>query len=98
MSGRRLLAFALAVALAALAAWAMLPREAFAQTAQNQRCFACHAQRGLSTVEVNGAPRSVEVNADFWARSVHSRLDCTSCHVGGSGKKFRCLSSHRAAW
>ena len=82
MSYRRLLAFAVAVALAALAAWAMLPREAFARTAQNQRCFACHAQQGLSTVEVNGALRSVEVNTDSWARSVHSRLDCTSCHVG----------------
>ena len=82
MSHRRLLALALAVALAALAAWAMIPGSALAGTAQNQRCFACHAQSGLSTVEANGALRSVTVNTDYWSRSVHSQLDCTSCHVG----------------
>jgi hypothetical protein len=82
VSARRLLVFAAAVALAALAAWVMLPGAAFAQTTQNQRCFACHAQQGLSTVQVNGATRSVEVNTDTWIRSVHSQLDCTSCHVG----------------
>jgi Doubled CXXCH motif (Paired_CXXCH_1) len=83
VSCRRLFALALAVTTAALAAWAMLPPPAFAQTNQgNDRCFACHAQKGLSTVEVNGALRSVSVDTDYWARSVHSRLDCTSCHVG----------------
>lgn len=82
MTGRRLLVCAVAIALAALAACAMLSEDALAQAAQNERCFACHAQSGLSTVEVNGQLRSLEVDTDYWHRSVHSRMDCTACHVG----------------
>jgi nitrate/TMAO reductase-like tetraheme cytochrome c subunit len=82
VSVRRLLALAVAVTLSALAAWAMLPERALAQTARNERCLACHAQSSLSTVEVNGQLRSLRVNTDYWQRSVHSRMDCTACHVG----------------
>jgi hypothetical protein len=80
VSYRRLLAFALAAALAALAAWAMLPREAFAQTNKdNERCLRCHADMS-GTVSANGTHASLTVSPDVYGSSVHSLLDCTSCH------------------
>ncbi len=80
MRHRRLLAFALAIALAALAAWAMIPGSAFAQTnPNNERCLRCHADAS-GTVSANGQQVSLAVPAHVYASSVHSQLDCTSCH------------------
>ncbi|HJW76211.1 MAG TPA: hypothetical protein VJ787_11190 [Thermoleophilia bacterium] len=80
MSGRRLLGFAVAVTLAALAAWGMLPQAASAQTnKENERCFSCHADM-KGTVTADGDQASLRVPPHVYGSSVHSQLDCTSCH------------------
>jgi hypothetical protein len=80
VSARRLLVFAAAVALAALAAWVMLPGAAFAQTnPDNERCLSCHADM-TGTVDANGKQASLQVSGDEYDHSMHSQLDCTSCH------------------
>ena len=49
---------------------------------QDDRCLECHAKPGLGTVDVNGEQKSLTIPKDHWYDSVHSRLDCTSCHAG----------------
>lgn len=80
---RRILAFGLAVALAALLAWVMLPSSAFAQASdQNGRCLACHQRTDLGSTVVEGRATTLTIDTDAWGHSMHSRLDCTSCHLG----------------
>jgi hypothetical protein len=80
VSGRRLLAFSVAAALAALAAWGMLPQAASAQTnGGNDRCLSCHADMA-GTVDADGHRGSLRVSPHVYGSSVHSQLDCTSCH------------------
>lgn len=48
----------------------------------NGRCFVCHAKPDIGTVVVEGERKSLVVTADDTHDSIHSRLDCTACHVG----------------
>lgn len=82
MRGRRLIALAVAVALAGLLAWVLLPPAAFAQVNRdNARCLRCHADQ-TGTVVANREEKSLRVTSATFNSSVHSLLDCTSCHPG----------------
>jgi len=48
----------------------------------NERCYACHAKGRPAQIVVNGAQRSLTVSPAVYDHSLHSLLDCTSCHVG----------------
>lgn len=49
---------------------------------KDDRCLECHAKPDLGMVKVNGEQKSLTISKDHWYSSVHSRLDCTSCHAG----------------
>lgn len=49
---------------------------------ENGRCFKCHAQADLGTIEVEGETKSLTVTPQEVHGSIHSRLDCTACHAG----------------
>lgn len=49
---------------------------------ENGRCFKCHAQPDLGTIEVEGETKSLTVTPQDVHGSIHSRLDCTACHAG----------------
>lgn len=83
----RYVGWGVALALTGLATWFVFSPAALAQTgsqdgSQNASCLACHAKPGLGTVTVNGATKSLTIDQAHWNASVHSLLDCTSCHVG----------------
>jgi hypothetical protein len=71
---------ALVVALAA--AEAAVAQEFPLAQGENERCFECHEQPDLGTIEVEGETRSLTVGPRDVHDSIHSRLDCTACHVG----------------
>jgi len=60
-----------------LAGWLMGATTALAQSKAD--CLACHSDSSL-TKEVNGKQVSVFVDEKAFGASVHSFLDCTSCH------------------
>jgi hypothetical protein len=79
---RRLVALAVALTLAGLLAWALQPPAAFAQVnPDNVRCLRCHADQ-TGTVIANGKQKSLQVKPQIYNSSIHSLLDCTSCHPG----------------
>ncbi len=84
---RVLVAGVLVVLAAGAAAVAPAPAAAAQTTTQNDRCFACHERPGLGTVDVNGEQKSLTVDRAAYEASVHSLLDCTSCHVGFKADK-----------
>ena len=51
-------------------------------TGKTDRCLECHSKPDLGTVEVNGVEKTLTVDQDAWHDSMHSRMDCTSCHAG----------------
>jgi hypothetical protein len=88
---RRLLPIA-AVLVVALSATLIAAGAAFAQgNPVNERCYACHDKPGLASIDANGVRRSLTVGAGVYDHSMHSLLDCTSCHIG-----FK-ASTHTAA-
>ncbi len=80
--GRRSSASGLALGIAVLVILVWSPAASAQTSTQNDRCFACHAQTDLGTVDVNGVQKSLTVDRAVWDTSLHSLLDCTSCHVG----------------
>ena len=77
------LALVASCALVATAVWLAPAAPAFGQANRaNDRCFACHAKAQPTRVVVNGVPRSLTVVRAVYNHSLHSLLDCTSCHVG----------------
>lgn len=75
------LALALVIVLVLTAA--ALPASAAAQSNRdNERCLSCHGPGAKGQVDVNGTTRSIAVDTAAWDHSLHSLLDCTSCHVG----------------
>jgi cytochrome c553 len=79
---RRILILAAAAAFSVVFALVLLPRAAFAEVnPDNARCLRCHADQA-GTVSVNGRPKSLQVHPAVYDSSVHSLLDCTSCHPG----------------
>jgi hypothetical protein len=83
MSRRRAAVVALAAACLLLAAAGPASAVTFTiPVGKTDRCLACHAKPDLGTVTVNGEEKSLTVDVDAWRGSMHSRMDCTSCHAG----------------
>ncbi len=51
---------------------------------ENTDCLKCHAIAGLK-IERDGREVSLHVDAERYAQSVHSELDCISCHLDLDG-------------
>ena len=80
---RRAVAASLAASAVTVFALALAAAPAGAQANRaNDRCFACHAKPQASRVVVDGQARSLTVTPAVYDHSLHSLLDCTSCHVG----------------
>jgi predicted CXXCH cytochrome family protein len=47
-----------------------------------QACGECHNAGNTGTIEVEGETRSLAVDLDAYAASMHGQLDCTACHLG----------------
>lgn len=73
------------LALLFAAAAALVPAAAIAQ--ENSECLDCHADR-TATGERAGRTISVFVDEKAFGASVHSSLDCVSCHADLAGKEF----------
>ncbi|HVR71804.1 MAG TPA: hypothetical protein VMT87_13265 [Vicinamibacteria bacterium] len=68
----------------------------------NDTCFACHADPALTLDLPTGEVRSMTVDAEVFAGSVHgARLSCTDCHPGHGDyphpeRVYRTLAEYRA--
>jgi hypothetical protein len=83
MSTRRLVLLALAAACLVVLAAAPAYAVTFTiPTGKTDRCLECHAKPDLGTITVNGKEKSLTIDTDAWHSSMHSRMDCTSCHAG----------------
>jgi predicted CXXCH cytochrome family protein len=83
MSVRRAALAVLAAALLLLTAASSASAITFTiPTGKTDRCLECHGKPGLGTVDVNGVEKSLTIDTDAWHQSMHSRMDCTSCHAG----------------
>ncbi|MGP1677795.1 MAG: cytochrome c3 family protein [Burkholderiales bacterium] len=75
-----------------IAAWLALVAALFAVTSlgasaagpalskQDQECLACHSADGLDKKLANGETLSLHVQAEAYAKSVHSKIGCAVCH------------------
>ncbi len=59
--------------------WTVLVAAPPAVAQENDDCLQCHATEGLA-LERNGRRVSLFVDGERAAQSVHSSLDCVSCH------------------
>ena len=62
----------------------------------NTRCFECHAQPDLGTIEVEGETKSLTVTPEDVHGSIHARLDCTACHAGFQPREH--MPEETAGW
>ena len=69
----------------------------FSAAASDEQCLVCHGEAGLRS----DSGRSLHVDAAILKSSVHSSLDCTSCHEGVKGyphpqpmRRPSCTSCH----
>ena len=68
----------------------------------NDTCFACHSDPALTLDVPTGEVRSMTVDAEVFAGSVHgARLSCTDCHPGHGDyphpeRVYRTLAEYRA--
>ena len=82
MSPRRAVLITLAAVCLLLVAAAPAAAVTFTiPTGKTDRCLECHSKPDLGTIEVNGAEKTLTVDQSAWHDSVHSRMDCTSCHA-----------------
>jgi predicted CXXCH cytochrome family protein len=75
------LVLTLALALLLLAAAAPAPAAAALSPAAEE-CGQCHNAGNTGTVDVDGVTKSLAVDLDAYAASLHGQLDCTACHLG----------------
>ena len=71
----------------------------------NDDCLMCHSDESM-TMEKNGKEVSIYVNQNIFQHSVHSKLNCISCHVGFDPEavphkenitQVNCLNCHKDA-
>jgi predicted CXXCH cytochrome family protein len=73
-----------------------------AATDANDTCLACHSDPALTLALPTGEVRSMAVDGEAFARSVHgARLSCTDCHSGHGDyphpeRAYRTLGEYRA--
>ena len=48
---------------------------------EDEECLFCHAEAGLTKETPDGKVKSLYVDADVFANSLHGENGCTSCHV-----------------
>jgi cytochrome b subunit of formate dehydrogenase len=89
--------------LQAIAAALILLAGAQASRAQNadlsnKTCLSCHGQASFSTKLAGGRTRELFVAADHFARSVHGKLQCTSCHSDITAIPHTSPAMPAAAW
>lgn len=81
----------------------ILPSKIYAQSIED--CLMCHSDTEL-TMEKKGKTISLFVDENIYNKSVHSKLNCVSCHKGFNPediphadpiKEVNCVSCHNAA-
>ncbi len=81
----------------------ILPSKIYAQSIED--CLMCHSDNEL-TMEKKGKTVSLFVDENIYKKSVHSKLNCVSCHKGFKAediphadpiKEVNCVSCHNAA-
>ncbi len=74
-------AVAHALAAAVLALASLTAVAAAGQISQaDQQCLGCHGTKGMETKAADGDTLSLYVQADLFAKSVHSMIGCAVCH------------------
>lgn len=58
----------------------LLSASAAAQSEEDNKCLACHAQEGLSKTFGKAETLSLRVNGEEVAKSIHGPLGCIACH------------------
>lgn len=82
----------------------LLPVLAQAQSGSKEICLSCHGVQGLEKVR-KGKAVSLYVDREKFSQSVHSRLECASCHRDASQiphppelKPVECSTCHTDAF
>jgi len=88
-----------AVVLATILVWVHAAIAQGAEDLANATCLGCHGVSGFSAPRADGQARSLFVNADHFAGSVHGKvLRCVDCHTTITELPHKSVSKTPADW